>query len=214
MNKTNYIHFGIGLVLATAGVAALVMSKDDATTSAATNYSSTWRASKVLTVDARVGSSQVGQIGLGVWEWTVAGSVQGGRSYTETWTGPSITGVSFTPGSQGCIVNGVDAAKIMAGCFGHQSEVGGPDTSSYTFAVRAPGDFTSSKARLNGGGSTIQKTTSCINSPRNSDEDECIFTSGTYGFQHAYWPGHPSRIRWVGGGALMPLEWTVSGTIN
>ncbi len=214
MNRTTLLHMGIGFVLALAGAAMLYVSKGDVKTSAQTNtpYTSTWTASSVLTVDARVGTSQVGQAALGVWGWTVAGTV-GSKSFTETWQAPSITGVSFTPRSVGCDLVGLNAQQLLGGCFADQNEIGGPDTSSYTFAVRPPSEVVSNKSRYNSG-SGLQRAISCINSPRNGDETECLIQSGSYAFQHVHEPGFPSRDRWLGGGVLMPLVWTVTGSIR
>lgn len=215
MNRTTMLHMGIGFVLALAGAAMLYVSKGDVKTSAqgTTPYSSTWTANSVLTVDARVGSSQVGQAILGVWGWQVTGTVGTSKTFTETWVAPSISGISFTPAAQGCTLVGVSATDFAAGCFADQDNIGSPDTSTYTFAVRPPSEVTSTKARLNAG-SGVQRTTSCINSPRNTSEDECLFQSGSYAFQHVHEPGFPGRTRWLGGGVLMPLKWTVTGTVT
>lgn len=216
MNRTTLLHMGVGFILALAGAAMLYVSKGDVKTSAqgTTPYTSTWTANNVLTADVRVGSSQVGQAGIGVWGWSVTGTV-GSKTFSETWAGPSITNIQMLAHTdeKGCDINGVNTAEIMSGCFTQQNALGGTNSMLYTFAVRAPNDFTSTKNRLNGGTGT-QKTVSCISSPRNGDEDECIMQSGAYTFQHWYEPGFDSRARFLGSGTLMPLKWTVTGTVT
>lgn len=207
---------GVGFVLALVGAALFYVSKGDVKTSAqsTTPYTSTWTANNILTADSRVGSSQVGQVGIGVWGWSVAGSV-GSKTFTETWTAPSVAGVQFLAHTdeRGCDIIGVNTNELMAGCFAQLNSLGGTNDTLWTFAVRPPNDFTSTKSRNNGGTGT-QKTVSCIPSPRNGDEDECLMQSGAYTFQDWHEPGFSSRNRFLGAGTLMPLKWTVSGTIT
>lgn len=227
----------VGAVMVTVGMTLYVLKRSDATVSAqtATPYSSTWTASKVLTVDADViGSNNVrmfqyGQAGLGVWQWKVAGTV-GSKTFNEEWNAPPITGISitstsdfFTP-SSGCTMSGIDQAKIMAGCHNYY------DTSivkqvKYNFNVR---DVTGYAGAQKAGGPNVgsgrQATTSCVepNVPNYSDPGRfaCIVQTGAYSFQRlktapygtGIGPEQHSHI--TGGGTLMPLVWTVTGTVQ
>lgn len=212
MGKAKLLLTLAGIIMTAAGLALLNFGKPVEKIDAADNYSVTWQATEVLTVQGTVGTTLTGQAGIGVWGWSVDGTIRG-QHFTETWEGPSITGITFTPASQGCSINGVNKNQILAGCFADQNDVGGSDTNLYTFARRAVNSWVSNKSRLNVGNGD-QQATSCINSPRNSSETECIFGSGSYAFQHVYEPGFPSRDRWVGSGVLMPLRWTVNGTLD
>jgi len=203
----------LGVILTAGGLALLNFGKPVPTTDAqGGGYTVTWQASEVVTVNGTVGSTPTGEAGFGVWKWSIDGTI-GGQHFTETWEGPSLAGVSFTPASQGCSINGVNETLILAGCFADQNDVGGSDTNLYTFTLKGLTGWTSNKSRLNVG-TGVQKATSCINSPRNNSETECIFGSGSYAFQHVYEPGFPTRDRWVGSGVLMPLRWTVTGTLD
>jgi hypothetical protein len=205
--------FITGAVLTVAGLMFVISPKSEQSLQAAEPYSSTWQATRILTVDATVGNTPVGEAGIGVWEWRVDGVI-GGTTFTETWTAPSINGVSFSAAAgQGCGLNGIVAEELMASCFVDQDNIGGDNTSVYTFRIRSIGEYLGRESRLNVGAGD-QKANSCINSPRNGDETECLIQSGSYSFQHIHEPGFPGRTRWLGGGTLMPLNWDVSGSIN
>ena len=218
----------LGLLLGAFGLVLLNFGNAPTTSTAAGEpYSSTWKATKILTVEATIGSGQnpplTGKTGIGVWEWVVTGTIGAvgeTTSYTETWTAPSLTNISFSiPSDRGCNIEGVDTGRgreelqLMAGCWTSQGAIGGPDTTRYSFQTTTIGAYDGKKARVNVG-SGDQKTTSCIVSPRNGDETECVFQSGSYSFQHVHEPGSNSRMRWLGGGTLTPLQWTVVGEIN
>ena len=217
MGKSGYLLTVLGLVLGAAGLALFNFGGAPEKTAAQTGpYSTTWTATKILTVNATVGGFMVGDAGIGVWEWFVSGSI-GSTSFTETWSAPVIGNMSFTPsGRQGCSINSVDESKILAGCFAAQNRIGaGSRASSYDFSVKAVGDYVSNISRLNQGTGT-QKTVSCIRSPNDLEDERCLFQSGSYSFQDIYeseLAGGP-RTGLVGGGTLMPLVWTVTGNIN
>jgi hypothetical protein len=215
----------LGLLLGAFGLVLLNFGNAPTTSTAASEpYSSTWKATKILTVEGTIGSGptskSTGKAGIGVWGWRVDGTI-GETSYTETWSAPILDGVSFTvpAGRRGCNIEGVDTGRgreelqLMAGCWTSQGAFGGPDTTRYSFQTTTIGGFDGIKARVNVG-SGDQKTTSCIISLRNPDETECIFQSGSYSFQDVHEPGSNSRMRWLGSGTLTPLQWTVVGEIN
>jgi hypothetical protein len=202
-----------GIIMTAAGLALVNFGKPVSKTDAADNYSVTWQADKILTAEAVVGTTPTGKAGIGVWQWSVDGTIRG-QHFTETWSGPSISGVSFTPNSsQGCSINGVNRTQILAGCFQDQNDIGGSNTNLYRFSLDNVDSWTSNTSRLNVGTGTQQAVT-CINSPRNSSETECLVASGSYAFQHTHEPGFPTRDRWLGAGVLMPLRWTVTGTLD
>ncbi len=217
----------LGLLLGAFGLVLLNFGNAPITSKAESEeYTSTWKATKILTVEGTIGSGPsakfTGKAGIGVWEWRVDGTIGETTSYTETWSAPSLDGVSFTvpAGRRGCNIEGVDTGRgreelqLMAGCWTSQGAFnGGPDTTRYSFQTTTIGGFDGTKTRVNVG-SGDQKTTSCIKPPRNDNETECIFQSGSYSFQDVHEPGSNSRMRWLGSGTLTPLQWTVVGEIN
>lgn len=216
MDRAAISRFAVGFVLAAVGTSLFFMKKADVTTHAQnppTTYTTKWDATQILTAFGIVGTSGTGPAGLGVWGWRVEGKV-GTTEFTENWSAPSITNISFSPASQGCGVNGVNTSLIMAGCFGDQDNIGGDDTTSYNFELKGINSYEGLKSRLNVGGAGKQRTISCIDSPRNPTETECIIQTGAYSFLHIYEPGFETRDRILGGGTLMPLHWDVSGTIT
>lgn len=209
----------MGLILGTFGLVLLNFGNPQVRTSAEETYTSTWKATKILTVEGVVGTKTTGEAGIGVWEWRVDG-IMGGVPYTETWSAPSLEGVAFVmPNNRGCNIEGVDPGrgrdnfKILAGCITSQGAIGGSDTTQYNFKSKTVSNILSKKARVNEG-TGYQDTTSCIVSPRNGDETECVFQSGPYSFQHVHEIGSNARMRWLGSGTLMPLTWEVTGSID
>ncbi len=225
MDRDKLFKIGSALFLTAAGLFLIFASKEatvrtgtvNAQAGIANSYTTEWKATKILTVDATVvedpADVQVGEAGIGVWGWQVTGNSEDGTLlFEETWIAPSIGGVSFGPRAEGCDISG-DITLLLAGCFADQNNLGGGDTSKYTFAVRGLNEFNGKESRINVNNNGDQKSNSCINSPRNESETECLIQSGSYNFQHLYEPGFDGRSRWIGGGTLMPLKWTVSGRI-
>lgn len=207
----------LGLLLGAFGLALLNFGNAPMTSTAAEEtYSSTWNAKKILAVGALVGSGNTFTFwaGIGVWGWEVNGQF-GTTTYSETWTAPSINGVSFTVTNEGCSPKNIDPLKILAGCFGSQGAIGGPNTNTDLFEIKDVNDpALIGHQRTVNASNTPQRTISCIESPRsNNGETECIFQTGSYSFQHVLEIGSNTRMRWLGGGTLTPLEWHVEGTI-
>ena len=182
--------------------------------SAATDYTATWKATKILTVEGTIGSSKLtGEAGIGVWGWMVTGTI-GNTNYTETWSAPSIANVSFSvPPNKGCNLLNISVDQLLAGCWTDQDNVGGPDTTLYTFRERSVGGYIGNEYKINVGAGD-QRTDSCLDSPRDNSVPECIYQTGSYSFMHIYDPGFPGRNRLLGGGTLTPLQWSVGGSID
>lgn len=243
MNRTIFSQLAIGILLAAAGLTFFALRKNDVTVSAqtVTPYSSTWTASKILTVEPEIHIGDPGlpprqtytngQAGLGVWEWQVAGTV-GTKTFNETWTAPSITGVTMSgvdnanpdSSNRGCAFSGVDQIKLMVGCYnikyGELTSNGRVQKATYKFAVRDVVGYSGTKQ--SGGpnaGAGRQATTSCVSSSAHVSPEpaECVSQSGAYSFQRMIFrivPDPNNRDALVGGGTLMPLVWTVSGTVQ
>ena len=213
MKRSQKLMTFLGLVLGAFGIVLLNFGSAPTPSSAATDYTATWKATEILTVNGLVGNKDTGEAGIGVWEWVVTGKI-GNTNYSETWSAPSIADVAFNvPPNKGCNLQNIIADQLMAGCWTSQDNVGGPDTLRYSFQIRGVSDLLGKKKDFNTG-SGDQKTTSCIASPRNPNETECIFQSGSYSFQHVYELGSSARMRWLGGGTLTPLQWSVVGQID
>lgn len=204
----------LGLALGAVGIVLLNFGSAPVPSNAATDYTATWKATNILTVEGRLGTDRLtGEAGIGVWKWEVTGTI-GDTNYTETWSAPSIANVSFAiPANKGCNLLNIITDQLLAGCWTDQDNVDGRDTTLYTFRERTPNEYFGKKFDLNAGAGD-QKASSCINSPRDNGTPECIYQTGSYNFMHVYDPGFPTRNRLLGSGTLTPLQWTVVGQID
>lgn len=166
-------------------------------------------------------STYTGDAMFGVWRWTVKGALNG-SSFRETWNAPEFTLANPTTlklnpinGTiqEGCnIPIDIDPTKILVGCIADNKSVGSFfNTFSYNITSNTVTNF-HFKSRYNQGTGN-NYATSCIDSPRNGGETECIIGTGAYGFSHLHEPGSNSSFRWLGAGMVMPLKWTVTGRL-
>lgn len=187
-------------------------------------YSTTWTADplKLLKASATFtsGTTFTGEAIFGVWRWTVKGALNG-TSYRESWNAPPLTSTDsnvinlvprLSPDQEGCNVpTTYDSAKILVGCITSNKSIGGVNTANYKITSDTSVNY-HFKSRYNQG-SGVNRATSCIDSPRNGGESECIVATGPYSFSHFHEPGSNSSFRWLGAVMVMPLEWTVSGRL-
>jgi len=201
-------------ILLIAGGIFLVSGADTGSNTAraqVSTYRTTWKANPtaLLKVSATFHpptspSLNTGDAIFGVWRWDVIGLV-GTTAFKETWKGPPLPSdgdntLNLKPGLQeGCDILapvGYDASKILIGCITSNKSIGGTNTLNYKISK----DTTANshlKSRYNAG-SGSNRATSCINSPRNGDETECLVATGAYSFSHLHEPGSNAAFRWLG----------------
>ncbi|MEX2012731.1 MAG: hypothetical protein WD970_03250 [Patescibacteria group bacterium] len=195
-----------GLVLGAAGLALFNFgAKPTPTVAQSTNYTTHWSATKLFQIKyTNNAGATVNTAAIGVSQWSVDGSI-GPTSFTETWISPDPDSARLTI-STNCSTNGYVRTDWLLGCFMVDSEWGG--THNFRLlSVDADSVYTSGNttaARWSGGGAF------CDNGGVLSG---CVIGTGTYGFTVV--PGtsgntHESKLS----GLMMPLKWTVSGTIN
>jgi hypothetical protein len=217
MNRTTVLQMGVGFVLALAGAIMLYASNGGVKTSAQTNtpYSSTWRASKLITVSSSGYWSNVPvqEIPIGIAEWSVAGTV-GTKTFTETWSVPSINGTVFDPTTRVTSGAGFTPAKWLFAS--HVARDGNtPNNGLVTYLVKDVSmldnaynsyQYIFGNARVGG---------NAIRCASNTDSN-CLHARGLYGWEvyHALSNIGSERGRISASGAMIPLEWTVSGNIR
>lgn len=205
--------FGLGgILLASLGVLMLLSSSNSSITygQTGTPYTSNWTAQKLITVCCTVvndnGTNKNIEIGIGVSEWLVIGTIDGEQAFTETWKTPNVSAVFtstpnkiFAPDPQNSGFKTTDWLLGAVQTWG----------TFLTFRERSPSELlfawrSKHLTSVGGNGGAV-----CTGS-----DIDCRFTSGAYGWtdgESIGRAGGSSQPR--GGGIFMPLKWTVTGTI-
>ncbi len=196
-----------GLLLAAAGVALFnfgqTPSKTDA--QATGNYTTNWVASEVYQTIITDGSTDF-SVAIGVSKWTVTGSI-GSTNFSETWTGPAANTAQIGPDQGGqvgkCNTNNYDRSLWLIGCAAVDEGTDGPFRLQSVVPGSVFSEGSGDRARWSGGAADCSVPIV-----------GCLVTTGTYGFQHMRGSGGDSPMEVFGSYLMMPLKWTVTGTIN
>lgn len=204
--------FIAGAVLLIAGLMFVVAPRSEQQSQAAENYSSNWQATRVLTVESSGYFANVPaqEAAIGVAEWRVDGNI-GGTTYEETWTAPSVDGTVFNPVDRSTSGPGFNPSHwLFASHIAQANDT--PNQGRVTYRVKdlsfLNNAYTYSFGQARVGGNAIR----CAS---NSDSN-CLHARGSYGWEvyHAISNMGSDRGRVSASGVMMPLRWTVSGTIN
>ena len=200
-----------GLILAAAGIAFFnfgqTPSKIDA--QATGNYTTNWVASEVYQLISVAGGPQGTDFtaAIGVSKWIVTGTI-GSTSFSETWAGPDAGTARIGPDGGGpvseCNTNNYDRTVWLIGCAGVGSGQQGNEIRlrsvvPTTVFTEGSGD----RARWSGGAADCD-----------TNVPGCWVTTGSYGFQNIRGTGGDQAAEIYGSFMMMPLKWTVTGTIN
>lgn len=211
MAKSKDFLFAVGgILLASLGVLMLLSSDNASIThgQSGTSYTSNWTAQKLITVCCWSGNKEVG---IGVSEWKVDGTIDGEPAFTETWKSPNVGAVfsnnpkTFAPDPRD---SGFNPTEWLLGAVFPGSN------SVLTFREKSPEELLTSfiqngnvsqKKSQSGGNGAISCT---------GGDLDCRFTSGAYGWTDGdSIGGSRGSSQPMGGGFFMPLKWTVTGTI-
>lgn len=220
MAVTQRIRVVGGVALAVAGFLLLFFSTRNAaqlTTQAQTgqNYTSTWEATKLITVDSAGGWNNVGilrNVPIGVAEWQVDArtAVGGAQLFTETWRTPTSSEIVYNPADQTLTGSGFNKADWIfanhVGVFGDTPDGGRVRYKFQSTSVLNPGyKYTHGNAKV--GGNAIQ----C----RSNSDSNCLMPRGSYGWEvyHALGNLGSDRGRISASGLMMPAKWIITGTI-
>ncbi len=207
-----------GLVLAAAGLAFFNLGQTPPKTGAQVTggYTTHWEATELYQLEMRNRSTNVraNSIAIGVYKWVVNGSFTNGPTFTETWTGPDPTSAKLTNhsefGEPFCRTNGYERSLWLLGhmCFTNGSHT---NTGLDIMLKSAP----SSSVYFEGPQGYSGGAASCFFGVLENFLGDCIATTGAYGFSYYEQPngnGGADTVHWTG--LMMPLQWTVVGTVN
>lgn len=182
-----------------------------------TGYTTSWTATKVLTADSSGGWQGVGvlrNVPIGVSEWQVTGTdtSTGTTLFTETWTAPIAGDITFNPADRSTTGSGFNASNWLfashVGVFGDTPNGGRVTYKNQPVSILNPG-YTFNLDQVRVGGNAIN----CI---QYSGDSNCLHTRSAYGWEvyHALDCLSCERGRISASGFMMPLKWTIVGTIN
>lgn len=215
--------FALGTVLAAVGV-ILISGKIDNSTrpniagaQTGLSYTATWSAQKLVTVSSTLGIvggvQTFNDVPIGVAEWQVTG-VQSGTSntlFTEKWVIPNID-VTFD-------FNNVTSGTFepTEWLFASYMENGTNQANSNRFRITGL-DILDNTFTFSGGQTVPQRALgNAINCNITIGKPSCLSSTGAYGWMR--YLGSIEQINIDEGklkatGLMMPLKWTVTGTIN
>lgn len=200
MQRGQKIMTVLGLVLGAFGIVLLNFGNEPTKSNAATDYNATWKATKLYRLHNRPtggGGFTISDLGgIGVKAWAVSGTI-GDVTYTETWEGPRADSISFTGINQKCVVN-ADPKVWFGSCLWFGSNSSSPP-GDYWLTEEAVDSFVRS-GRI-GDASYAGSGAYC----REGVVAGCWSVLGTYGFGR-------NKSEYIG--MMMPLQWTVVGTIQ
>lgn len=213
------LRIGSGLLLAAFGVFLALSPTADTpavNAQAGTNYTTTWTATRVLTVDSSGGWANVApmqNVPIGVSEWQVTGvdTTTGSQLFTETWKVPTASDIVFNPANRTTTGTGFNPAEWLfaghVGVFGDTPNGGRITYKNQPVSILGP-TYTYERGNAKVGGNAIRCSS-------NSDSN-CLHARGAYGWEvyHALSNLGSERGRISASGLMMPLKWTVTGTVN
>jgi len=218
--------FALGTILAAAGVVLISGKLDNsvrpniAGAQTGLNYTAEWNAEELITVSSSLavngGNVLLSDVPIGVAKWSVTGRQTGTQNtlFTETWTVPNVD-VTFNNAN---VTNGTfNPSEWLYASFVSNGGSVGASFSQYKIAnISILGDPNRPYTFRGGLGitqSAIGNSVRC----QASQVNPCLNSTGAYG-----WLRHKSGTDQVNydnsdikaSGLMMPLKWTVNGTIN
>ncbi len=203
------IHLTIGLLAVVVGLAFIIQSPARRAEAGTDSYVSTWNATHYLVAKRKLPNNAFDEIAIGVASWEVKGSVSSGGPYftvfyfKETWTAPEEY-PAFKGGDNLPLIEWNRTSNInklwLVGYVGRNEDRNRIEITKK--GVADPLQKTGGNAAKVDG-----KTASCI---RDSD---CFFTTGAYGFTDIVDWHKTTNNKNLSAGILIPIQWTVTGTI-
>lgn len=179
-------------------------------------YTTTWTATKLITVDSAGGWRDVDilkDVPIGVAEWQVdaRAGVGGAQLFSETWKVTANNEILFNPEFQTTSGTDFNASDWI---FANHIAVFGdtPDGGKVRYKFQSPSTvlnpdykYTKDQARVGGNGVKCKSTT----------DSNCLMSRGSYGWEvyHSVSNLGSTRGRISASGVMMPLKWVVTGTI-
>lgn len=210
MTKMIFVLIGTSLLAVGA-----ISGASNARAQGSETYTTTWTATKLITVDSAGGWRDVGilrNVPIGVAEWQVdaRAGVGGAQLFSETWKVPADNEILFDPATQNTTGTGFNQAEWI---FANHIAVFGdtPDGGKVRYKFQSPSilnpgyKYTKDNAKVGGNGVQCATTT----------DSNCLMSRGSYGWEvyHSLSNLGSSRGRISASGVMMPLKWVVTGTI-
>ncbi|MEK7202671.1 MAG: hypothetical protein AAB669_04060 [Patescibacteria group bacterium] len=206
----------LGLLLGAFGLVLLNFGNAPTSSTAADPYSSTWKATQLYRLRHTNNSNQVTSANaIGVAEWQVTGNI-GETNYSETWKGPAADSVNIqkNPGTGNICRGTYDPSKWLAGCI--DSSYNRFGSFKYDLILTSPSDSSLLSEGIMGGTNTTNWSGRSVKCNSGfGGLPGCLSAIGSYGFYH-FIPKESALNASLDLqiGMMMPLEWTVTGSIE
>lgn len=223
--KSELVGVVIKGVLAVAAVVAIVVlykgnQQTGVVAHAATATQTNWQATSLLTMTvpwSRGSTSGSSVVALGPASWHVDYFQDGTKVYQEDWSVPPVANCysasdTTNPDS---VCNGDSHSQWLWGVSG--SNAGNASPKKFTFGIDKnlndaalfSNKVDAGKQALGGG----QGSSPFINDNDTGNQNANVETTGMYGWFFGSYDGNPALASPIGAGVMMPLQWTVTGSI-
>lgn len=206
----------LGLLLGAFGLVLLNFGNAPTTSQAVDIYSSTWKATQLYRLRHTNNTGEkTSANAIGVAEWQVTGVV-GETNYTETWKGPASGSVNIqkNPGTGNICRGFYDPSKWLVGCIDTSYDRFGSFRFDLILATPTESSLLS-EGIIGGSNRTNWSGRSVACNSNFGGLPGCLSAIGSYGFYH-FMPKESALNSSLDlqVGMMMPLEWTVTGSIE